>query len=143
MEYYCLRTQMSWDATTNMTKMGEFFCYQCFYWGFFTVSRWTYIEPYGKNYQADTDALNNDLVENRGRPDTEEKLVSVKILCEWNVSQISISTNVVSTKWYRLGINAIFLATEARINLKGVLIAFHLVLFWCWGVRLDFLKNAH
>ena len=33
-------------------------------------------------------------------------MVSVKILREWNFSQISISTNVVSTKWYHLGINA-------------------------------------
>ena len=49
-----------------------------------------------KNYQADTDALNKNVVQYRGD-------------CEWNVSQISISTNVVSTKWYHLGINAIFL----------------------------------
>ena len=40
---------------------------------------------------------------------TEEKLVSVNILREWNGSQISISTNVVSTKEYHLEINAIFL----------------------------------
>ena len=26
----------------------------------------TYIEPYGKNYQADTDALNKNLVQYRG-----------------------------------------------------------------------------
>ena len=32
-----------------------------------------------------------------------------------------------------------FFATEARIYLKGVLITFHFVLFWGWGVRLDFL----
>ena len=55
-----------------------------------------YIEPYGKNYRADTDALNQNVVQYRGE-------------CEWNVSQIGISTNVVSTKWYHLGINAIFL----------------------------------
>ena len=44
-----------------------------------------YLEPYRKNYQADTDALNKNVVQYRGE-------------CEWNVSQISISTNVVSTK---------------------------------------------
>ena len=43
-----------------------------------------YIEPYGKDYQADTGALNKNKVQFRGE-------------CEWNVSQISISTNV-STK---------------------------------------------
>ena len=32
-----------------------------------------------------------------------------------------------------------FFATEARIYLKGVLITFHFVLYWGWGVRLDFL----
>ena len=32
-----------------------------------------------------------------------------------------------------------FFATEARIYFKGVLITFHFVLFWGWGVRLDFL----
>ena len=37
-----------------------------FYWEIFTVSRWTYIEPYGKNYQADTDALNKNLVNTAG-----------------------------------------------------------------------------
>ena len=47
--------------------------------------------------------------------------------------------DVVSTKWYHLGINATFFATEARIYLKGVLMTFHFVLFWGWGVRLDFL----
>ena len=98
MEYYCLRTQKSWDATTNMTKMVNLSVINVSIEDFFTVSRWTYIELYGKNYQADTDALNNNLVQDRGRPDKEKKLVSVKILCEWNVSQISTSTNVVSTK---------------------------------------------
>ena len=33
----------------------------------------------------------------------------------------------------------VFLATEARIYLKGVLIMFRFVLFWAGGVRLDFL----
>ena len=56
------------------------------------------IQPCGKNYRTDTEVWLN----------TEEKLVSVNILCEWNVSQISISTNLVSTKWYHLRINAIF-----------------------------------
>ena len=53
--------------------------------------------------------------------------------------KISISTNEVSIKRNHLGINAIFFATEARIYLKGVLITFHFVPFWGWGVRLDFL----
>ena len=54
-----------------------------------------------------------------------------------------MSTNVVSAKWHYLGINAIFChAAEARINLKGVLITFHFVRLWGWGVRLDFLENA-
>ena len=35
-----------------------------------------------------------------------------------------------------------FFATEARIYFKGVLITFHFVLVWGWGVRLDFLSNA-
>ena len=51
------------------------------------------MKPYGKNYQADTDALNKNVVQYRGE-------------CEWNVSQISIWTNVVSTKWH-LGLKAI------------------------------------
>ena len=54
-----------------------------------------YMEPFGKNYQADTDALNKNVVQYRGE-------------CEWNVSEINI-TKVVSTKWYHLGITAIFL----------------------------------
>ena len=74
-----------------------------------------YIEPYRKNYQADSDALNKNVVHYRGE-------------CEWNVSQIGISTNVVSTKWYHLGINAILFAAETRIYLKGVLITFHFML---------------
>ena len=82
-----------------------------------------YMEPFGKNYQADTDALNKNVVQYRGE-------------CEWNVSEINI-TKVVSTKWYHLGITAIFFA-KAKIYLKGVLIKFHSVLFRGWGVRLDF-----
>ena len=35
-----------------------------------------------------------------------------------------------------------FFATEIGIYLKGILITFHFVLFWGWGVRLDFLYNA-
>ena len=31
-----------------------------------------------------------------------------------------------------------FFATKARIYLKGVFIMFHFVLFWGWGVRLEF-----
>ena len=54
-----------------------------------------YMEPFGKNYQADTDALNKNVAQYRGE-------------CEWNVSEINI-TKVVSTKWYHLGITAIFL----------------------------------
>ena len=61
-----------------------------------------YIEPHGKSYQADTDVLNKNVVKHRG------DAVSVNILCERNVSQISISPNVVSTKLYHLGINSIF-----------------------------------
>ena len=97
--------QQTWDKS-----MDEFVCY---YRELFTVSRWT---PYvsctsWKNYQAETDALNKNVVQYRGR---EEKLVSVNILREWNVSQISISTNVVSTKWHHLGINAIFLQQNCQ-----------------------------
>jgi len=101
-----------WNTTTKVPKwvgmpqqtwhnwMGAFVCY-CFCWELFTVSRRT---PYvsctlWKNYQVETRMWFN----------TKEKLVSVNILCEWNVSEISISANVVSTKWYHLGINAIFL----------------------------------
>ena len=73
------------------------------------------IEPYRKNYQEDTDALNKNVVQYRGE-------------CEWNVSQIGISTNVVSTKWYHLGIKCNFFVTETRIYLKGELITFHFVL---------------
>ena len=32
-----------------------------------------------------------------------------------------------------------FFAPETRFYLKGVLITFHFVPFWVWGVRLDFL----
>ena len=39
-------------------------------------------------------------------------------------------------------IKATFFAAEARIYLKGVLIKFHFVPFWGWGVRLDFLSKA-
>ena len=35
-----------------------------------------------------------------------------------------------------------FFATEARIYLKGVMKTFHFVLFWGWGVGLDFLYSA-
>ena len=56
--------------------------------------------------------------------------------------KISISTNVVSTKWYHLGINATFFATEARIYLKRCIdnVSFRAILGL--RVRLDFLKNA-
>ena len=47
-------------------RMSEFVCYYCFYWELFTVSRWTYIEHYGKNYQAATDAFNKNLAQYRG-----------------------------------------------------------------------------
>ena len=50
---------------------------------------------------------------------TEKKLVSVNILCELNVSQIGISTNVVSTKWYHLGINAIFVCKRSQDLFKN------------------------
>ena len=85
-----------------------------------------YIEPYRKNCQAHTDALNKNVVQYRGK-------------CEWNASQISISTNVVSTKMVSFRNKCNFFATETGIYLKGVLITFHLVLFWGWGVGLDFL----
>ena len=39
---------------------------RCFYWELFTVSRWTYIEPYGKNYQEGSDALKKNVVQYRG-----------------------------------------------------------------------------
>ena len=47
---------MSWDATTNTTPMdgGKFICVQMN-----PLSKLN-IEPYGKNYQADTDALNKN-----------------------------------------------------------------------------------
>ena len=54
-----------------------------------------YIQPYGKNHQADTDVLNENVIQNRGEAGLS--------------GQISISTNVLSTKWYHLGINAILL----------------------------------
>ena len=60
-----------------------------------------YLEPYRKNYQADTDALFKNVAQYRGE-------------CEWNVSQISIWTNVVSTKWYHFGINVIFLQQKSE-----------------------------
>ena len=68
---------MNRDVTTNMTQMdgGEFVCYYCFYWQLFTVSRWTYIEPHGKNYQADTDALNKNLVQYRGEAGLSKNLL--------------------------------------------------------------------
>ena len=54
---------MSWHATTNMTQMdgGEFVCYKRFLMrAFYCVQMKPlcklYIEPYRKNYQADTDA---------------------------------------------------------------------------------------
>jgi len=74
----------------KMFLMRAFYCVQTN-----PLCKW-YIEPYGKNYQADTDALNENVVQYRGE-------------CERNVSQISTGTNVVSTKWYHFGINAIFL----------------------------------
>ena len=88
---------MSWDVTTNMTQMdGSEFVMRAFYCVQINPLCKLYIEHYRKNYQADTDALNKNVVQYIGD-------------CEWNVSQIRISTNVVSTKWYHLGINAIFL----------------------------------
>ena len=63
---------MSWHATTNMTQMdgGEFVCYKRFLMrAFYCVQMKPlcklYIEPYRKNYQADTDALNKNVVQNR------------------------------------------------------------------------------
>ena len=53
----------TWDGWICLLLLYDF------YWEIFIVSRWTYIEPYGKNYQADTDALNTgkNLVQyNRG-----------------------------------------------------------------------------
>ena len=60
---------MSWDATTNMTQMdgGEFVCYNERMRAFYCVQMnplcKLYIEPYGKNYQRDTDALNKNVVQ--------------------------------------------------------------------------------
>ena len=59
----------------------------------------------------------------------EEKQVLVNILCEWKVSQITISTNVVSKKWYRLGVNVIFLQQKPGFFKKGVLITFRFCYF--------------
>ena len=54
-----------------------------------------YIEPSGKDYQADTDANKQNVIQYR------REAVSVNILCEWNGSEISISTNVVYAKLYQ------------------------------------------
>ena len=35
-----------------------------------------------------------------------------------------------------------FFGNRSQVLLKGVLIALHFVLFWGWGVSLDFLQNA-
>ena len=77
-----------------------------------------YIEPSGKDYQADTDANKQNVIRYRG------EAVSVNILCEWNGSEISISTNVVYAKLYQLGINAIFTMNRSQNYLKGVFIFF-------------------
>ena len=58
---------MSCEETTNMTRVDGWICQLLmFYRELFTVSRWTYIEPYGKNYQEDSDALNKNVVQYRG-----------------------------------------------------------------------------
>ena len=79
-----------WICLLLMLLMRAFYCVQM------NPLCKLYIQPYRKNYQADTNALSKNVAQYRRE-------------CEWNVSQISISTNVVSTKWYHLGINAIFL----------------------------------
>ena len=84
--------------------MDEFVSYWCFCWRVFTVSRWT---PYvsctsWKNCQAETDALSKNVVQYRGEAGLSQHPSWMKCL------KISISTNVVSTKWYHLGINAFF-----------------------------------
>ena len=64
---------MNWDAATNIDKHGTNGWVNLSVINvstetllLFTVSRSTCIEPYGKNYQADTDALNKNLVQYRG-----------------------------------------------------------------------------
>ena len=56
-----------------MTQMdgGEFVCYLMFLMRAFYCVQMNllcklYIEPYGKNYQADTDAFNKNVVQYRG-----------------------------------------------------------------------------
>ena len=111
-----------WICLLLVFLMRGFYCAQMN-----PLCKLMYIEPYGKNYQADTDTLNKNVVQYRGE-------------CEWNVSQISISTKCCIHKMVSaLRNKRIFLPTEAEIYLKGVLIMFHFVLLWGWGVRLDFL----
>ena len=58
---------MSWEETTNMTQVEGWICQLLmFYRELFTVSRWTYIETYGKNYQEGSDALKKNVVQYRG-----------------------------------------------------------------------------
>ena len=55
---------MSWDAKTNKTQMNGGDCVS------FCVQTnplcKLYMKPYGKNYKADTDALNKNVVQYRG-----------------------------------------------------------------------------
>ena len=127
---------MSWDATTNMTQMDGWICLLLMFLlrAFYCIQ----MNPLCKLYIMEELSSRNWCI--------KQECGSIQRR-SW-----SQSTTIVNEMSHKLAYQQMqypqnisfrnkcdFFATEARIYLKGVLITFHFVLFWGWGVRLDFL----